>query len=103
MADRMVAEVGNQPATSMRVPQGAGPRCPCDQPQAAEQPAQLDQVARGNRERARTRVASASVGSGLAPQALDEILGASVLPFGETLTHLIHHHARRAVLLQPAE
>ena len=35
----------------------------------------------------------------LAPEALDEILGTSVLPFGETLADLIYHHVRRTVLL----
>src|SRR5215218_4563069 len=35
----------------------------------------------------------------LALQSLHEILRASVLPFGETLTKLIYHDARRAVLL----
>jgi hypothetical protein len=39
----------------------------------------------------------------LALQALDEVLGTSVLPFGETLPDLIYHHTRRAVLLKPAE
>ena len=36
-------------------------------------------------------------------QAFDEILRTAVLPFGETLAHLIYHHTRRAVLLQPTE
>ncbi len=39
----------------------------------------------------------------LALQVLDEVLGTLVLTFGETLAYLIYHHARRAVLLQPAE
>jgi len=36
-------------------------------------------------------------------QALDEILGTSVLPFGDTLAYLIYHRARRAIVLQPVE
>jgi hypothetical protein len=39
----------------------------------------------------------------LIPKALDEILSTSVLPFRKSLPNLIYHHARRAVLLQPAE
>ena len=40
---------------------------------------------------------------GLAPQAFDEILGTSILPFGETLAYLTYYHIRRAVPLQPAQ
>jgi hypothetical protein len=39
----------------------------------------------------------------LASQTRDEILGTSVLPFGETLAYLIYHHARSTVLFQLTE